>query len=108
MTLGLAYWRKIMAPNVVWFVDRSALPSAESYYRKQLKKLGKPSADGWTPAHCPFHDDQHESLSVNFQHGGFFCFGCGERGGDIIEFQRKRYGQSFKEACQALGAWRGR
>lgn len=33
---------------------------------------------------------------------------CGERGGDIVDFQQLRYGQSFPVAAQALGAWRDR
>jgi DNA primase len=34
--------------------------------------------EGYT-ALCPFHDDHNPSFYV-FDNGGFFCFGCGERG----------------------------
>lgn len=30
---------------------------------------------------CPFHKDLNPSMSVNFNEGFFYCFGCGEKGG---------------------------
>ena len=30
---------------------------------------------------------------------------CGEKGGDVLAFHQKRYGQGFKEAAKELGAW---
>ena len=51
-------------------------------------------------AHCPFHDDEHESFSVFQGADGFWrykCFtGCGE--GDEIMFLRKLRGLSASEA----------
>jgi CHC2-type zinc finger protein len=51
-------------------------------------------------AHCPFHDDKHESFSVYQGADGFWhykCFtGCGE--GDEIMFLRKLRGLSASEA----------
>lgn len=29
---------------------------------------------------CPFHGDKNPSMSVNFDEGFFYCFGCGEHG----------------------------
>jgi len=51
---------------------------------------------------CPFHDDQHPSLSVNEEKGLFHCFGCGV-GGDVIRFVELIEGLSFKEALLRLG-----
>jgi hypothetical protein len=37
--------------------------------------------------HCPFHDDEHSSLSVNHDKGYWNCFAWGT-GGSIIDFYR--------------------
>jgi DNA primase len=43
--------------------------------------------DSQLRSHCPFHDDQHKSFSVNTKGGYWHCFlGCG--GGSIIDFYR--------------------
>lgn len=34
---------------------------------------------------CPFHDDTTPSLRI-FETGGFLCFACGAKGGDVIDF----------------------
>jgi DNA primase len=36
--------------------------------------------------HCPFHDDNTPSLSINAETGKFHCFGCHAKGGDIFDF----------------------
>ncbi|MGE5073565.1 MAG: CHC2 zinc finger domain-containing protein [Anaerolineae bacterium] len=52
---------------------------------------------------CPFHDDQHPSLSVNFDEGYWHCFaGCG--GGSVIDFWMKLHSMSFAEAVSDLAA----
>lgn len=37
---------------------------------------------------CPFHGDKNPSMSVNFDEGFFYCFGCGEHG-DAEKFVKK-------------------
>jgi DNA primase len=54
---------------------------------------------------CPFHPDTNPSFAINLEGGGFFCFSCGEKGGDVVDFVMKRYGMSFKAAALSLGAW---
>lgn len=50
---------------------------------------------------CPFHDDQHNSFSVNADKNYWYCFaGCG--GGSIIDFWMKFKGVEFKEAIKEL------
>jgi hypothetical protein len=50
---------------------------------------------------CPFHDDQHPSLSVNFDEGYWHCFaGCG--GGSVIDFWMKLNNMTFAEAVGDL------
>ena len=52
-------------------------------------------------AHCPFHDDQHMSFSVNREGNYWNCFaGCG--GGDIIHFWEKWRKISRREAIAEL------
>jgi hypothetical protein len=86
--------------------DRSALPSPRGFYERELGKLSR-STLGWTKANCPFHSSKSKtSLSLNLDTGGFCCFGCDAKGGDVIAFVRLRDRCSFKTACQTLGIWR--
>jgi hypothetical protein len=43
-------------------------------------------------------------MSVSLTTGGFRCFTCGARGGDIIELHRLRTGLGFRAAVNDLGA----
>ena len=96
-----AYWVK---PRPREGFNRERLPDPAAYYARELGKFGRISGDGWAIAHCPFHNDVHPSFTVNLRHGGWCCFrGCGK--GDLVMFQQMKYGQSFVEAAQALGAW---
>lgn len=52
---------------------------------------------------CPFHDDRRlGSFYINTETGGFICYSCGNKGGDIIAFIEKKYQIPFKEAVQKL------
>ena len=51
--------------------------------------------------HCPFHDDQNRSFSVNAEGNYWHCFaGCG--GGSIIDFWMKYKDADFKTAVGEL------
>lgn len=51
--------------------------------------------------HCPFHDDQHASFSVNVEKNYWHCFaGCG--GGSLIDFWMKYKNADFKQAVREL------
>ncbi|MBT4535011.1 MAG: hypothetical protein HN950_02025 [Chloroflexi bacterium] len=51
--------------------------------------------------HCPFHEDQNSSFSVNAEENYWHCFaGCG--GGSIIDFWMKFKGSDFKSAIGEL------
>jgi DNA primase len=74
----------------------------EAYYRAMgVEDKGKPNGQGWILAVCPLHGDKEPSLSINLKHGGFHCFGCGEKG-DLISFHAKLNGLSFKDAMVDL------
>lgn len=85
--------------------DRHLLPDPVEYYRGQLQTL-RIGSNSWAQAHCPFHQDRNPSLSVNLEHGGFRCFGCGASGGDVLAFHQRLTGLPFRQAAQDLGAWR--
>ena len=85
-------------------LDRSRLPEPTHYYEGELKTFV--ARNGWGRASCPFHHDRHPSFGFHLASGGFHCFACGARGGDVIAFRMRRYGQGFVEAVTALGAWR--
>lgn len=56
-----------------------------------------PSGSG----HCPFHDDQHTSFSVNHKENYWHCFaGCG--GGSVIDFWMKWQGCDFPTSVKEL------
>jgi hypothetical protein len=51
--------------------------------------------------HCPFHDDQNSSFSVNEEENYWHCFaGCG--GGSVIDFWIQYKELEFKEAIREL------
>jgi DNA primase len=82
------------------------LPPPRAFYEKELGKLRRPSR-GWVRGNCPFHESKSRaSFSMNLDSGGFFCFGCEVKGGDILDFVKLRDKVDFKRAAQLLGAWR--
>lgn len=58
----------------------------ETYFRKSL-----PRPEEWNggDAHCPFHDDQTPSLSINTETGQFCCHGCGAAGNKLVTFEMR-------------------
>ena len=53
--------------------------------------------------YCPWHDDEHPSLSLVEGKGKNYChcFAC-DKGGDVIGFTMQHEGWTFQEACQWL------
>lgn len=84
--------------------DREALPSAVEYF----ERIGNPlrGRGAWRDAICPFHGDSRPSLRVRADTGGWRCMVCGAHGGDVLALEMQRSGKSFREAAQALGAWK--
>jgi DNA primase len=62
----------------------------------KLEKAGK----SWK-AKCPFHNEKTASFFVSPDRGGYYCFGCGEKG-DIFSFVEKFEGLDFKGALKVL------
>lgn len=84
--------------------DRNLLPDPAVYYSAELSGLKLRNLRA--TAKCPFHGDDHPSFAVNLTTGAYNCFSCGERGKDVLDFQKRRYFQTFQEAAKAIGAWR--
>ncbi len=85
--------------------DRHCLPKPVNYYHQHFPALLMNPRSEWINVHCCFHDDKNPSLSINLSSGGFYCFGCGAKGGDVIAFHMQRYHVPFVEAVTFFGAW---
>jgi len=91
--------------------DRAMLPPPQSFYERELGPLSRPDRRGWARPKrgCPFHNSKSKrSFYIQSQTGGFICFQCGAKGGDVLDFVKLRDHVLFKQAAQTLGAWRGR
>lgn len=64
---------------------------------------------GWVNGgRCPFHSDNRPgSFYVNLDSGGFNCFSCGSKGGDVIAFLMRRDDLAFPEALRYLHNYYG-
>lgn len=62
----------------------------------QLKKQGKNLM-----GHCPFHQDNTPSFSVNQEKQFFYCFSC-HRSGSVFSFLEQLHGLSFREAVEQV------
>jgi len=83
--------------------DRRRLPAPLSFFESEgLQLHGRGS---WRSARCPFHADTHPSLRVNVETGSYRCMACGVKGGDVLDFHRRRHALGFKDAAMALGTW---
>lgn len=86
--------------------DRDALPFAEDYFRDLFGASLRFSGSSWAMVDCPVHGpEKTPSLSIH-RGGGWKCFSCDQKGGDIVSFEMFRSGCDFKQAVKALGAWR--
>jgi hypothetical protein len=87
--------------------QRELLPPARTFYERELGgKLSRPNSKGWAMASCPFHQSKSgKSFSLNINSGGFHCFGCDAKGGDVLDFVKLRDGVDFPTAARSLGAW---
>lgn len=50
---------------------------------------------------CPFHADSKPSMHIYDGTRGWWCFVCNE-GGDVIDFTRRYFNLSFRDACKKL------
>jgi len=85
-------------------IDKMKLKSAipiDTYFQDQLGPPAKTNRDHWV-YFCPFHNDKNTpNLAVYFD-GGFNCFACDAKGGDVLAFHQKRHGLSFPQVLTEL------
>lgn len=82
-----------------------ALPEPLDYYTSTAGLVLKgPARSNWKTTSCAFHGGS-DSFSVNIKTGGFLCFNCQAKGGDVLAYHMAAHGLSFVEAAKALGAY---
>jgi phage/plasmid primase-like uncharacterized protein len=81
---------------------KDLVPSAVAYFEQQGLALVGRGKQRQGP--CPIHGGS-DSLSVNIETNCFYCFACGAKGGDMLDFHRQIHGLSFADAARDLGAW---
>jgi hypothetical protein len=87
--------------------DRAKFPSPIAYFEGIFGRL-RFNATGWAQVCCCFHGpDVNPSLSL-YRNGGFSCFACGAKGGDVLEFELLRTGRDRRAIAQDWGAWSGK
>lgn len=85
---------------------RENLPNPRGYYAAQFPSMKcHYQSPLWISVLCCFHDEVSPSLRINLNSGGFICFGCGVKGGDIVAFHQRRYGLSFVQTIDFFHAW---
>lgn len=83
--------------------DKSRLPDPLTFY--EAEGLTLRGHGPWRTTRCVFHEDETPSLRIKVENGAFVCFGCGERGGNVLAYVMLARGIGFIEACRELGAW---
>lgn len=84
-------------------VDKQDLLTAVDTAHVFSNELDQPIKDAkWQSVKCPFHEDNNPSLRILLPDGGFECKGCGERGGNVIDFTMKLHRLDFPTAIQYL------
>lgn len=78
------------------------------FYQSEIS-LKSSREHGWVDGGlCPFHNDKRPgSFYVSLDTGGFNCFSCGARGGDVIAFLRLRDETTFPELLRYLHEYYG-
>ena len=85
-------------------IDKIKLKAAiqiDEFYQSELGSPAKINSNTWTYL-CPFHNDQKTPNLVVYQDGGFQCFACDAKGGDVLAFHKKRHNLSFPETLNDL------
>ena len=82
--------------------DRNRLPDPQTYYESQgLKLVGR---GPWRTTECQFHGGS-DSMSINVRHGGFHCWNCVAKGGDVLAYHMALHFMDFVTAAKDLGTW---
>lgn len=74
------------------------------FYTNEGQEIRSGGNAAWKEAGlCPFHEDRNAgSFYIHTRQGGYHCFACRAKGGDIIAFIQQKYSLSFREAVHKL------
>lgn len=103
--MSAAAARLVITPNVPSAATLKAIIDPATYFTDRLKLSSnalRPNGDGRATTLCPFHQETNPSLSVNLKSGAWRCFGCGKKGGSIIDFEMEQSGLDFAAAGAVL------
>lgn len=79
-----------------------------AYFYEQELGMELRFRNGWAQAGlCPFHEDHRAGSFHVSDRGGFKCFACGARGGDVIDFISKRDEIPFAQALLKIATQEG-
>jgi hypothetical protein len=84
--------------------DRLLLPDPASYFDNRGQKIVNNRGKRFR-TNCHIHGGDGATVSVLRDCGGFYCFGCGAKGGDVLSYEMQVTGAEFVDAAKALGAW---
>ncbi len=102
--IGSGYFnqtRKLYGDNTKTLKQRI---NPQTFYESEQDQVKRANGKGWAEAGlCPFHDDNKAgNFYVNLNSGGFHCFSCASKGGDVIAYTVQRYGLGFVDAMKRL------
>lgn len=82
--------------------DRERLPDPVAHHEAETKV--KRSSSMWFQRSCPFCESS-DAFYFHKVSGGFHCFACEVKGGDVLSYHMQLHGLEFIDACKALGCW---
>ena len=84
--------------------SRERLPDPITYYEAQGLNIQRRGRGPWRASSCPFCQSR-DNFNINLESGGFHCWGCAAKGGDVLAFHMAHASLDFVSAAKALGCW---
>lgn len=84
--------------------NRDLLPDPATYFENNGHSLFRKTAKGFR-TDCTIHGGTNPNLSVARDSGAFFCFSCGAKGGNVLDYEMQATGCDFVTAAKTLNAW---
>lgn len=85
-------------------LDRERLPDPQTYYEGAGLNIRRRGRGPWRASNCPFCESR-DNFNINLESGGFHCWGCAAKGGDVLAFHMAHACTDFVTAAKALGCW---
>jgi hypothetical protein len=84
--------------------NRALLPDPLSYFQSHGHTVFKKATKGFR-TDCTIHGGKSPNLSVHRETRAFFCFTCGAKGGNVLDYEMQATGCDFVTGAKVLGAW---